>query len=372
VCVCLATVVLVSGAVSSGAAEDLGRRVAPVLCFLVMITLTAELADEAGVFHVAADRAARLARGSVLGLFFVVVALASASTIFLSLDTTAVLLTPVVLSVAELSGLPPLPFAMTVVWLANTASLLLPVSNLTNLLAFHHLGGDARAFVAHTAAPALIAIAGTVAVMLVRYRRDLRGRFTLPSEPVVAPDPVLLRIGITVCLAIGPAVIGGIPPWLVATAAAAVLSAAFAWRRPKVLRPALLPWRVVLAVAGLFVVVEALQQHGLDDVLASVTGTGAGLIDLLRVTGVAAGAANLVNNLPAYVALQPTAMSADRSVALLIGTNVGPHILPWGSLATVLWMHRCRVRGLAVPLREFVLVGLAGVPVLLAACVLAI
>jgi Na+/H+ antiporter NhaD/arsenite permease-like protein len=157
-----------SGALPAAALGELAREVAPILCFLVMITLTAELADEAGVFRVAADRASRLARGSVLGLFFVVVALASASTVLLSLDTTAVLLTPVVLSLAELCDLPPIPFAMTTVWLANTASLLLPVSNLTNLLAFRQLGGDATDFITHTAAPAAVAVAGTVVIMLVR------------------------------------------------------------------------------------------------------------------------------------------------------------------------------------------------------------
>jgi Na+/H+ antiporter NhaD/arsenite permease-like protein len=368
----MAAVALGSGLLPAAALGDLAREVAPILCFLFMITLAAELADEAGVFRVAADRASRVARGSVLGLFFVVVALASASTVLLSLDTTAVLLTPVVLSVAELCDLPPIPFAMATVWLANTASLLLPVSNLTNLLAYRRLGGDATGFVAHTAAPAAVALAGTVVIMLVRYRRELRGQFTVSAPRIAAPDPVLLRVGAAVCLAVGPLVVVGVAPWLVATAAAATLGAAFAVRRPKVLRVDLVPWRVVVAVASLFVVVETLQQHGLRDLLVAATGSGDGVGDLLRLTGVAAGAANLVNNLPAYLALQPTAMAPDRLVALLVGTNVGPHVLPWGSLATVLWFHRCRARGVAVPWRDFVLIGLAGVPLLLVACVLTI
>lgn len=371
VCVVLAIVVLASGSLSMDALDDLGRTVAPVLGFLVMITVTSELADEARVFTVAAGRASRFARGSVLRLFVVVVGLATVSTVLLSLDTTAVLLTPVVLALAELCDLPPLPFAMVTVWLANTASLLLPVSNLTNLLAFQRLHVGAWEFVQHTAAPAAVAVIGTVAVMLVRYRKSLRGRFTTP-DLVEADDVVLFRVGVVVCIAIGPAVLLGVPPWLVASIAAVVLGTAFAVRRPHVLRVRLVPWRVVLAVSGLFITVEALQQHGLDSALTSATGSGEGVGDLLRLTGVAAVSANLVNNLPAFLALEPVADSAHRLVALLIGTNVGPHILPWGSLATVLWMQRCRARGVEVPMREFMLVGVIGVPVVLAACVLAI
>ncbi len=80
-------------------------------------------------------------RGRSILLWLLLALFATLSTVFLSLDTTAVLLTPVVVTVARQAGLPVLPFALTTVWLANTASLLLPISNLTNLLAQHNLGG---------------------------------------------------------------------------------------------------------------------------------------------------------------------------------------------------------------------------------------
>ena len=88
-----------------------------------------------GVFDAAAGACARAARGSTLRLFLLIAALGTLTTIGMSLDTTAVLLTPVVLTATTRLGLAPLPFALLAVWLANTASLLLPVSNLTNLLA---------------------------------------------------------------------------------------------------------------------------------------------------------------------------------------------------------------------------------------------
>src|SRR3954471_11717439 len=115
-------------------AEAILRRIAPVLVFLVAITVVAQLAQNAGVFDAAAHLAARLGRGRTWLLWLLIVILATASTIVLSLDTTAVLLTPVALALAAQIGISPALFAMTTVWLADTASLLLPVSNLPKLL----------------------------------------------------------------------------------------------------------------------------------------------------------------------------------------------------------------------------------------------
>ena len=116
---------------------DLAIRVGPVLVFLIAITVVAEIADGAGVFDIAGHWAARAGHGRTWLLWLLIVGLSCLSTIVLSLDTTAVLLTPVVIAVARQLQLNPLPFAMTTGWLANTASLLLPGSNLTTLLALH-------------------------------------------------------------------------------------------------------------------------------------------------------------------------------------------------------------------------------------------
>ena len=118
-------VAIATGILPPEAALAVGQRVWPILLFAVAVTIVAELAAEAGLFAAIAERLARLGRGRAWMLWLLVVLLAVASTIFLSLDTTAVLLTPVVILLARHNGLPPLPFALTTVWLANTASLLL-------------------------------------------------------------------------------------------------------------------------------------------------------------------------------------------------------------------------------------------------------
>ena len=134
-----AVAVVATGLLPWDETTDVIRRMAPILLFLVAITVLAELAEVAMVFDIAAREAAHLARGRTPVLFLLVAGLATLTTILLGLDTTAVLLTPVVLSLAAQLQLSPLPFAMVTVWLANTASLLLPVSNLTNLLALRRL-----------------------------------------------------------------------------------------------------------------------------------------------------------------------------------------------------------------------------------------
>jgi len=344
-------------------------QVGPVLLFLAGITVVAELADAAGVFTAAAALAARLGRGSVRRLFALVLVLGAVTTVVLSLDTTAVLLTPVVLALAAQLDISPVPFAMATVWLANTASMLLPVSNLTNLLAVRTLGLSVTGFAAHMWPAALFALAVTVMVLWTRYRKLLRGRYVAIEQPR-PDDRVLFAAACAVCAAVGPLFVAGANVAVVACSGAAVLTGLFAVRAPKTLHLSLVPWRLVLLVLGLFLVVRAGQDHGLERFLAHAAGTSTSGSGLLQLAGVSAGAANAVNNLPAFAALQPVADgSVSRMLALLAGVNLGPLVLLWGSLATLLWRERCAARGVRISAGQFAAVGLAGVPLLLAAAV---
>jgi arsenical pump membrane protein len=338
-----------SGALGWSAAADVLARIGPVLVFLAGVTVIAELADAAGVFDVAAREAAHLGRGRVWRLWLMVVALAAGCTIVLSLDTTAVLLTPVVLAMAEQLDIPPRLFAITTVWLAGTASLLLPVSNLTNLLALHRLdalGIDLGGYLALSWRPALAALLSTVVVITMLFRRDLARRYAVSAAPAV-PDKPLFWACVAVCVLLGPAFLSGVNVAWPATAGAVVLTVLFAARRRKVLRWSLLPWRLVITVTGLFLVVAALTEHGLDRVLTTVAGGGPdGLLGDLRLTGTTALSANLVDNLPAYVAMEPVAdNTGHRLILLLIGVNCGCLLTLWGALATLLWRDRCHAAG---------------------------
>lgn len=346
---------------------DLGVRVGPILVFLVAITVVAELADKIGLFAVIARWTAVVGRGSVLGLWLLVVLVATLATAVLSLDTTAVLLTPVVLVLARRLGLSQELFAFTAVWLANTASLILPVSNLTNLLANARLRGAGVPFTPLMWAPALAIWVVTVVLLAAVFRRKLAGRYQVP-QPFQVADRTLLVVAGVVCAGLGPAFALGVDVTVAALVGAAVLAVACLIRQPRLVGWRLLPWPLVLGVSVLFVLVEVAHAYGLTTLVTALVGHRTGWLDLLRLAGVSAVAANLLNNLPAYLAVEPSALDAPvRMAALLVGVNAGPLITPWASLATLLWAGRCRAAGLQVSWWRFALLGAALVPLCLMA-----
>ncbi len=354
------------GVLPAADALAVADRVWPILLFVVAATVVAELAATAGVFDAAASRLARLARGRTWLLWLAVVTLAILTTAFLSLDTTAVLLTPVVVAVARAHGLSPLPFAFATVWLANTASLVLPVSNLTNLLAVERLGvAHAGEFLALLAPSAACAIAVPAVILSIVFRRSLSGSFLPAPAPAIA-DALQLRFATAVVLIMMPLLVSGLDPWMPATAGAVVLTLFFAWRSPRVLHVKLVPWSLVVFASGLFVVTAALEQWGLRTVLVSLVGEGSDLAALWRLSGAGMIAANAGNNLPAYLALESVAHTPERLAALLIGVNAGPLVTPWASLATLLWHERLRAVGVEVPWRRYVLLGCLAAPVTVA------
>jgi Na+/H+ antiporter NhaD and related arsenite permeases len=368
----LGLVAVVTGILPPMHAFAVWNRVWPVLLFVVAITIVAELAAEAGLFDRLAANAAIWGAGRAWLLLLVVALIAAVGTIFLSLDTTAVLLTPIVVVLARRCGLNPLPFALMTVWLANTASLLLPVSNLTNLLAQSAMGGGVRDFVGHTWAPSIIAIVIPAAAVFLIYRRTLKVRYRAPSiEPI--GDRVLFASSAVVVGALLPALVSGAPVWTPAVAAAALLCVVFAVRRRSVLRPGLVPWSLLLFACGLFLCMAALSELGLDTLLSRVSGAGEDPLELLRLAAVSAIGANGANNLPAYLALETVAGSPVRITAVLIGVNAGVLITPWASLATMLWHARLRRLGVSISWTRFVGLGLFVAPftVVIAALALA-
>jgi Na+/H+ antiporter NhaD/arsenite permease-like protein len=347
-------------------------RVWPILLFVVAVTVVTELAAEAGVFSVLAQQTARWGRGRAWLLWALVALVATLSTIFLSLDTTAVLLTPVVVVLARHVGLSPLPFALTTVWLANTASLLLPVSNLTNLLAQHTMGNPSPlAFAALTAVPAAVAIVVPAVAVFLIFRKPLLQRYTPEARDPIGDD-VLFWCSAAVVIALLPALVSGFPVWLPASAAAVVLLVLFAVRRPAVLRFGMLPWQLIVLASGLFLFIEALHSIGLGALLSTVSGSGESPLALLRLAGTGMLGANAIDNLPAYLALEPVADTPVRLVALLIGVNAGPLITPWASLATLLWHQRLSALDVEISWRRYMLLGLVVAPLTVGSATLAL
>lgn len=373
-------VCVLTGLLPAAEAEANMRRIAPLLLFLTCVIVLANLARQARVFDVIATRLAIAGRGRYPLLFLLCVAFASATTVFLNLDTTAVLLTPVLLALAARADIAALPLAMTTVWLANTASLLLPVSNLTNLLAADRVALSAPAFAARMWPSQLVVVAATMAFLWVFYwRRRRRGRDTYhPPTPLTFTEPghtALFRVTGAACLLFVAAIpFVGDRIGLAAAVAAGVAVAAFAVLDRSHLRAGLVPWQLLVVVTGMFLVVPTLSRHGLAEVMTALMGSGdPGPLASARAGATGAALSNVLNNLPVYTAgeavIPPSggAHGRDTLLALLIGANAGPLATPWASLATLLCLESCRRHGLRVPLARFMLTGLALAAVAVAA-----
>jgi arsenical pump membrane protein len=361
----LGVLFVVTGLLPAMEAEASVRRIAPLLVFLFCVVVLAELTKAAGLFDLIAEWVARRGRGGYPALFLLCVTFASLTTVFLNLDTTAVLLTPVMLALAAKARIAPLPLAMTTVWLANTASLLLPVSNLTNLLAAGRVGLETSAFAARMWAPQVASMAVTMTLLwLLYWRRQKRGvdRYEPPVMTPIRDRTLLSATGIACLVFIGAVLVGAETGWQVAAAAAAAAAIAvlgFLVRDRTELRLSLIPWQLLVFVTGLFLVVPTLSHYGLGRVMVALIGTDGDIGGAFRAAFAGVGLSNLLNNLPAYVAGEAaiTVANRDQLLALLIGTNVGPVIAPWGSLATLLWFEWCRRRGVQIPWRTFMLAG---------------
>jgi arsenical pump membrane protein len=361
--------------------EIYGASRAAIL-FLVALLVLSALVQRSGLFEWAALHAARSAKGSGRALFRNVFLLGALVTATLSLDTTAVLLTPVVLAFVRRLEVSPRPYVIACAFVANAASLALPVSNLTNLILCAAFRIPFAAFAARMV-PLQIGVLVVVYAALRRHFAPDLGTFD-PSRVASDPRGVVPHrpYFVTTLVVLATALVGylvaphfGIEPYAVALAASVVLALVGAMTGRvggSVLRE--VSWGVVPFVVGLFVVVQGLEGLGLAPALARViAGAPGGAIGrTLATTGLTAIASNAMNNLPAALvarsALERLGDHPSLVYATLVGTNVGPNVVPFGSLATVLVLTLARERGVRVSAWSFVRAGACATPVV---CLLA-
>jgi arsenical pump membrane protein len=286
----------------------------------------------------------------------------------LSLDATIVLLTPVVFATASRIGARARPHVYACSHLANSASLLLPVSNLTNLLAFAASGLTFAGFAALMTLPWLAVIGVEYVVLRLFFAADLR----TPAQPVSvsppkAPTYALIVLGLALA---GFAVLQplGVNPAVVAVGAAALLAVPLLRRGEIGVRSLVAEANPAFCafVLALGVVVFAVREHGLGRLVDALAPGHADFLGLLGAAGLAAVLANLLNNLPATLVLLPAVSSSPGLLlAVLIGVNVGPNLTYVGSLATLLWRQILHARDAVPRTLEFLGLGAVTVPVAL-------
>jgi arsenical pump membrane protein len=373
-----AGIVMALGIVRPADALGQVRDLGPTVGFLAAILVLAYLADVEGAFRWLGDRLASSSQGRPRRLLTMVFAAAAVTTAVLSLDATVVLLTPVVFGTATRLRLRPKPHVYACTHLANSASMLLPVSNLTNLLAFGVSGLSFLGFTALMGTPWLASLAVEFLVFRWFFATDLAVPAE-PGRPLVTPAaPMFAMTVLTLTLAgFAASSFTGIPPVAVAGAGAAVLAVKALFRRQtsplRLVQEASPPF--CLFVLALGVVVAGVTAHGLGAVLGALLPSGPTLLGLLAMAGLAAVLCNVVNNLPATLMLLGTLGPAAHPglvLAALLGVNIGPNLSYVGSLATLLWRRVLAGRDAAPTLREFLLLGAITVPSCLAAATVAL
>lgn len=375
-----ALVALAVGVVTPSQAWDEITALAPTVGFLAAILVLAHLADAHGVFTWVAGVLTRTGGGHPRRLLALVFAVAAATTAVLSLDATVVLLTPVVIRAARALRVSVRPGSYATAHLSNSASTLLPVSNLTNLIAFSATGLTFVHFTAVMALPWLVTVVIEFAIFLVFFRHELTGPDgPLPTATTAAEPAPVLALAVLAATLAGFALGGlvGVAPGWIAAAGAAVLAV------PALRDGRTTPKRIVYAadvwfcafVLALGVVVAGVAAGPIGEWIGERLPDDAGLVGMLATAAIAAVAANLLNNLPATLlllaALGPGAPTG-LVLALLIGVNLGPNLTYVGSLATMLWRRVAAAGGCRPELGTFTKLGLATTPLTIVAATTAL
>jgi arsenical pump membrane protein len=344
-----------------------------VYLFLTGMMLLSELARREGVFDWLASLAVKTAKGSPTRLFLLVYLVGTMVTVFLSNDATAVVLTPAVYAAVKKAGTKALPYLLICAFIANAASFVLPISNPANLVVYgKHLPALfpwLRTFLL----PSICSILATYAVLRWTSRKDLTDDIHDGCDPVELSQEgrfAAWGIAVTGAILIGASGFGldlGLPTCISAAGAVLLVTRARSKDLGEIIKE--VSWSVLPLVAGLFVLVEAVNQagalHSLGSILQSCAQMPKEFGTLATSFGIA-GLSNVVNNLPSGLlaggALETIQVPPHIRDAVLVGVDLGPNLSVTGSLATVLWLIALRREGEHISGWQFLKTGLFVMP----------
>jgi arsenical pump membrane protein len=356
-----AVAAMVALAYDSSGARSAASQVWSPFVLVAGLLLVGLVADQDGLFAAAGRHLSRAAPDG-LALFAGATLLVAVVTAVLNLDTSVVFLTPVLVYAAHSRGDGEGPLLVACLLVSNAGSLLLPGSNLTNLIVLGHLHLSGGQFFAHMALPWVGAVVLTAAVIAVAERRALRSDRSQP-DPGSDPGPANASFGLGAVgvVAVTVLVLALRNPALpVAGVGVLIIVARLATRRQHldhVLEVLGLP-----VLVGLFGVALALGTLGRA---WSGPATLLAHLDTVGTAVVAALSTVVLNNLPAASLL--ASRVPPHPYALLVGLDIGPNLFVTGSLAWILWWRTARSAGSAPPVRRAVILGMVTVPLSMAA-----
>lgn len=354
-----------------------------VYLFLAGMMLLSEVARLHGVFDWLAELALERARGSRLRLFALIYVVGILVTALLSNDATAVVLTPAVLAVVRRGRVSPMPYLFACALVANAASFVLPISNPANLVVFPTHLPTLTAWLHTFFLPSVVAIGVTFGLLRWQSRKDLRGQMdqSFPPQALTSPGKraafgiLFAAVVLLVTSAMGRPL--GLPTCVAALLVLVVAS--LPDLRGMLTAARDVSWGVLPLVAGLFVLVGALNHAGALPLAVAALGRCAKWPAVMGAISAAFGAgiaSNVLNNLPVGLigasALQAAHASPLLHSAVLLGIDLGPNLSVTGSLATILWLIALRREKIDVSAGHFLRVGLLVMPPALLLSVLAL
>ena len=352
---------MIAVALNATHAQSAASQVWSPFVLVAGLLLVGLVADEDGLFLFAGYRLARLAPNAV-ALYAGAALLVSVVTAAVNLDTSVVFLTPVLVHAARSRGQNEAPLLYGCLLLSNAGSLLLPGSNLTNLIVAGHLHFSGAAFFSRMAPAWICAVVVTATVVGLVERRSLR----TGAGDGTTPAPFTVGLGLAAVVAVTVFVLALRSPAIpVAAVGVLVIGIRLATRRQlgdQVLRVRGLP-----VLVGLFGVAVALGALGRS---WSGPATALSHLDAWGTAAVAAVSTVLVNNLPAASLL--ASRLPPRPYALLIGLDIGPNLFVTGSLAWILWLRAARTAGATPSIARATVLGVLSAPLSMAAAVAAL
>jgi arsenical pump membrane protein len=323
------------------------------------LILVGLVADQDGLFAAAGHRLASLAPNDTV-LFAGAAAIVAVVTALLNLDTAVVFLTPVLIAAARSRGAQEAPLVVGCILLSNAGSLLLPGSNLTNLIVVGHIRLSGGQFFNIMVLPWTAAVIVTAVIIAIAERRGLRTASKPSSDPEPA-EPAVIGLGLlAVALVTVLVLVLSSPALPVAGIGLVAVALRLAARRQQVHRVrTVLGIPVLISLFGIAVALGTLGRvwSGPATVLSHLDASGTAAF--AAVTGV------LVNNLPAASLL--AARTPPHPFALLVGLDIGPNLFVTGSLAWILWWRTCLASGSRPPVTRAILLGWLTAPLAMAA-----
>ncbi len=387
ICLVGAIAMLLSGSISvdsviNGITANTSVNPLKILTLFLSMTLLSVYLGDAGFFDYIADSVFLKSKGGQLKLFLILYAVVSVLTIFTSNDIIILTFTPPICIFAKKAKISPLPFLFGEFIAANTWSMALIVGNPTNIYLAQSAGINFAEYFSVMALPALAGGITSLVILLLVFRKQLLAPICTDEKKIshnirISKVPMMvaichLLVGI-ILLAISD--ILQIEMYLICLVLALSLTTfdlVYDLITMHTASPVLKslkkePYELIPFILSMFVIVLALKNNGITDILAKALHSGT-KTDGLTFGFLSTISANLLNNIPMSVLFEKIIVSNNMLCvyATIIGSNIGAFLTPVGALAGIMWSKILKKYQIDMPFKKFVFYGcLIAIPTLI-------